>query len=544
MITRYFCFLLLVVVALSPSVNCRRVKLLGADPSLGKITSDMKAFTKILIEQPKGWNVCVRDKDSNYYHFWMKFVNEERVLMQSAANMLPIGTINLLRDGHIKKESSYTVKGLQQPTLSFTTYNYLSLLSDPDIPNANGRQGSGRGVGSEFAFTIQVVDALAKQGKNIDTFTLVDRINRGTVMRFSRVPANAKEPIAIKVLKAQRKLDSIRWKDSNSVNVITGINTSPNDEYLYDLHNAWDDGAVYTSVIAFTNPKTRKGAAFSYYFDCAGRFRFKKFIAEGAGVRKSFVDPKLQRDLLQYYLDDFAWVASNDSLNLKCAKVSLNTAKKQEVKLTSKSICCIQSTGDKYQVDSMLFSTALIYFKGFTFRNIRDYSRSGSRNNHSIGFRWFVIKLNKNGTPDTTLSVLRQIGPGNSSEAYVIFNNKMKKRSRTNGSGCQLAQFSFDTLQIGFFSYGNGPSISPNPTWGKYRSYFLGRGHEAVVKHVLQNDYVMLPTILGFQLHRESKTPSSGSSMTNCTSGNSGGSSSSQPPTGVLIPLYFLEDVE
>lgn len=125
------------------SFACRKTTIL--DNTLPRVTASMTLLKKILTSSEEGWTVEATANTGLHYNFWMKFEEDDRVTMIS-----DIGEHTLA-----DRESTYTLRQRQQPTLSFSTYNYISELADPDL----GR-GSNAGVDFEYAFSVSLSDSL------------------------------------------------------------------------------------------------------------------------------------------------------------------------------------------------------------------------------------------------------------------------------------------------------------------------------------------------------------------------------------------------
>jgi hypothetical protein len=108
------------------------------------LDSDQAAF----VNAPYGWRAVVfpdSGKSGGYTFYW-KFTNTNRITMLS--DLAP----STLDQSY---ESSYRMKGLQQPSLIFDTYSYLHILSDPSSSVNGGTQG--KGLMSDFQFSVDTV---------------------------------------------------------------------------------------------------------------------------------------------------------------------------------------------------------------------------------------------------------------------------------------------------------------------------------------------------------------------------------------------------
>lgn len=79
----------------------------------------------LLTSSPKGWLVCLANEGGARYNFHMRFHPNGRVDMRAAFDQESLSP----------KQSAFRIKALKTPTLSFSTYNYISELADPDLYN-------------------------------------------------------------------------------------------------------------------------------------------------------------------------------------------------------------------------------------------------------------------------------------------------------------------------------------------------------------------------------------------------------------------------
>ncbi|MDI3322146.1 DUF4302 domain-containing protein [Pinibacter soli] len=133
----------------------------------------LDSYQSTFVNAQYGWRAVVFPDSgkSGGYSFYWKFTNANRVTM--LADIYP----STLDQSY---ESSYRMKGLQQPALIFDTYSYLHILSDPNS-NVNGGT-MGKGLMSDFEFA---VDTVTK-----DSVKLTGRYNGSKAFM---VPATQKE---------------------------------------------------------------------------------------------------------------------------------------------------------------------------------------------------------------------------------------------------------------------------------------------------------------------------------------------------------------
>lgn len=149
------------------------------DGSVGaRVDAVMKGYVKTLAEAPNGWIAEVPTSEG-IYRFHMTFTED---------NMVTMYTDNLYHPSlnGVPKRSTYNIRSLQRPTLSFDTYSYLAIINDPN----NGISGGSGNMGLVTDFEFEV-DHLSDDG----VFYLTGRINR---VAATLRPATAAEETAVK----------------------------------------------------------------------------------------------------------------------------------------------------------------------------------------------------------------------------------------------------------------------------------------------------------------------------------------------------------
>jgi Domain of unknown function (DUF4302) len=121
-----------------------------------RITETVTKYTNTLTGSTYGWKAFLYPDGGGGYSFYLNFNKENKVTMYADLDVDPAQT---------SKESTYRVKALQNPTLSFDTYSYMHILADPNPATFGG--AAGWGVYSDFEFNIdqQVGDTLKLTGK-------------------------------------------------------------------------------------------------------------------------------------------------------------------------------------------------------------------------------------------------------------------------------------------------------------------------------------------------------------------------------------------
>lgn len=103
-----------------------------------------------------GWNGVLKTGKGGVYHFHFSFDDNNRVQMYG-----DVDTTSAI----VRKESSYRLKALQQPSLIFDTYNYLHQLADPDGSVNEGDYGEGLTSDFEFSLDTLTTDSIKLTGR-------------------------------------------------------------------------------------------------------------------------------------------------------------------------------------------------------------------------------------------------------------------------------------------------------------------------------------------------------------------------------------------
>ncbi|MDB5246540.1 MAG: hypothetical protein JWQ40_934 [Segetibacter sp.] len=139
-----------------------------------RLTEALKAYQTQLSGAQNGWKATLYPKGGGVFSFYFKFNDSNRVQMLSDFDSSSAANFG---------ESSYRIKGLQQPSLLFDTYSYLHVLSDPDETVNGGTRGAGLVSDFEFYF----------DSSSTDTIKLVGRFNgsKAVLVRATQQEATA-----------------------------------------------------------------------------------------------------------------------------------------------------------------------------------------------------------------------------------------------------------------------------------------------------------------------------------------------------------------
>lgn len=253
------------------------------------------------------------------------------------------------------------------------------------------------------------------------------------------------------------------------------------------------------------------------------------------------------------YLHAFAWEAGKRGVTLIANKHTLHTdAPPEQIRLSSQSILCAEKktktyptrnlphkasthnhpTQDNYHLDSVALFAHRFNFFGFTVENKRNAWQSPR-------YHWQMEH-----------ATLRAFSPGNehriSGSALSVHNgragtalyfaNNMSRLTRNTSLGFLRFERAAPNAPLLYFRK------RPLPEFTKATEF--GGAYEAIRDYMLQNSYTILPTILGFDLHR---TGGWNLSVDFSFGGQDCGiflsPTGNSTVAGVVIPLYLTESI-
>jgi hypothetical protein len=125
-----------------------------------RVRATMSEYNTLLLDAPFGWKAALYTSTGSAYFYYLHFKEDGNVNMLSDFNIQAAGEL---------MESTWMLKALQQPTLSFTTYSYIHLPADPDGNINNGLPGSGLLSDFEFAIMRTSGDSVIMKGIQHDS---------------------------------------------------------------------------------------------------------------------------------------------------------------------------------------------------------------------------------------------------------------------------------------------------------------------------------------------------------------------------------------
>lgn len=110
-----------------------------------------------LLESPNGWKGSLRTSlNGSAYGFYMKFTENEEVSMVSDWNATAANT---------PRVSTYRVKFVMNTSLFFDTYNYITIMQDPNPAVNGGVSADGLRSDIEFEYIRSTADSIILRGK-------------------------------------------------------------------------------------------------------------------------------------------------------------------------------------------------------------------------------------------------------------------------------------------------------------------------------------------------------------------------------------------
>lgn len=155
---KIFYLMFLVLLAFS----CSKPK--EIDPLFGnpdeRVSDTLMYVKKALVDAPYGWKAYTTTAISKGgYGFYIQFSKDDRLKM--------IGDLNNTT-ASVLKESTYRIRQIMYATLSFDTYNYITMLQDPDPSVYGGAAGKGLGSDNEYDYVKTHGDTLFFRGRKFE----------------------------------------------------------------------------------------------------------------------------------------------------------------------------------------------------------------------------------------------------------------------------------------------------------------------------------------------------------------------------------------
>jgi hypothetical protein len=133
----------------------KEVELIQGDPD-ERIADTLAFVRQNLVGAPNGWKAALATDLRGGYGLYMKFDGNDRVKMVADLNEKTATEV---------KESTYRIRQIMAATLSFDTYNYITMLQDPAPGIYDGAAGKGLGSDVEFDYIKARGDTLFFEGR-------------------------------------------------------------------------------------------------------------------------------------------------------------------------------------------------------------------------------------------------------------------------------------------------------------------------------------------------------------------------------------------
>jgi hypothetical protein len=135
----------------------------------------LEEYNTLLRDAPFGWKASLYTSTGAGYFYYLDFKEDGNVIMLSDFNVTAAGE---------PMESTWALKALQRPTLSFTTYSYIHLPADPDGNINNGIPGSGLLSDFEFAIIRSSGDSVIMKGVQHNSEIILIKANENETAAF------------------------------------------------------------------------------------------------------------------------------------------------------------------------------------------------------------------------------------------------------------------------------------------------------------------------------------------------------------------------
>lgn len=153
------------LIALFALTSCEKDKidlLFDKKPEERMLEKNAELKSKLL-EAPNGWKAVLRTSlRGGGYGFFIKFAENETVNMYSDWNA---------NSANNKRTSTYRVQYVMSSSLVFDSYNYITIMQDPNIAiNGGSTQGNGLQSDIEFEYLRSTQDSIILRGKKYSNF--------------------------------------------------------------------------------------------------------------------------------------------------------------------------------------------------------------------------------------------------------------------------------------------------------------------------------------------------------------------------------------
>lgn len=150
--------LLTLIICLMVFAGCKKDQdtLVFDKTSEERMDAKLQELSDKLTGAQHGWTAHLTVAKNGGYGFYFQFDKDQKVRMYAD---LTASTASE------SKESSYRLKAVMAPSLIFDTYNYITLLQDPDPGSYGGDAGTGHQSDIEFEYVRSTEDSIIMIGK-------------------------------------------------------------------------------------------------------------------------------------------------------------------------------------------------------------------------------------------------------------------------------------------------------------------------------------------------------------------------------------------
>ncbi|WP_158499905.1 DUF4302 domain-containing protein [Sphingobacterium paucimobilis] len=290
-----------------------------------KIAERIEWYTDLLTSSPGGWIGYLYPAFGGGVTFKFDFDKNQRVRMIALLNTQTV---------HNVKESSYSIRAPQVPSLYFDTYSYIHQLADPIITKYGGERLVGAGGDFEFSFVNASPDTIRLKGNFRGSDLLLVRADPTGAENYLR---------NVYTFTSQELVKVDRFKD-----------------YYKKLNYNGQDYMIIINVDKST---------FSVYYNRSGKLQF--FTTEFAGMENGILlrEPFVDGEFSIQRFEDFEFDFTQNQL-----QVLLNG--KEKIVINSLSVPPVIDLDGPAQIFSKYNRSFSTY--GFNYDGQRDYHQLSS----------------------------------------------------------------------------------------------------------------------------------------------------------------------
>lgn len=135
------------------------VELIFGETPDDRIAENLSQLKQALTASEHGWIAYTTTEFSGGYGFYIDFDDNDRLRMLADINGTTASEM---------KESTYRIRQIMSATVSFDTYNYLTMLQDPGPGVMGGLPGRGMGSDVEYEYIHSNADSIILRGRKYD----------------------------------------------------------------------------------------------------------------------------------------------------------------------------------------------------------------------------------------------------------------------------------------------------------------------------------------------------------------------------------------